>query len=64
VSIAFLLGFSVVMQYPSKFQKICYRAPRIMRYPTRGIACALNIPKHEQCPFDSLDQNNLARGVY
>jgi hypothetical protein len=35
-----------------------------MRYPTRGIACALSIPKHEQCPFDSLDQNNLARGLY
>jgi len=33
-------------------------------YPVSGIACALSIPKHEQCPFDSLDQNNLVRGVY
>jgi len=30
-----------------------------MGYPTRGIACAINIPKHEQCPFDSINQNNL-----
>ncbi len=35
-----------------------------MGYPTKGITCALNIPKHEQCPSDSLDQNNLAHGVY
>jgi len=35
-----------------------------MGYPTRGIACALSIPKHEQYPFDSLDKNNLAHGVY
>jgi hypothetical protein len=35
-----------------------------MGYPIRDIACALNIPKHEQCPFDNLDQNNLAHGVY
>ncbi len=30
-----------------------------MGYPERGNACALNILVHEQCPFGSLDQNNL-----
>jgi hypothetical protein len=29
-------------------------------YLKRGNACALNIPMHEQYPFGSLDQNNLA----
>jgi hypothetical protein len=29
-------------------------------YLERGNAHALNIPMHEQYPFDSLDQNNLA----
>jgi hypothetical protein len=33
-------------------------------YPTRDIACALNIACHKQYPFDSIDQNNLAHGVY
>jgi hypothetical protein len=31
-----------------------------MWYLKRGNACALNIPMHEQYPFFSLDQNNLA----
>jgi hypothetical protein len=31
-----------------------------MGYPERDNACALNIPMHEQYPFGSLDQNNLA----
>jgi hypothetical protein len=30
-----------------------------MGYPKRGNACALNIPMHEQYPFDIPDQNNL-----
>ncbi len=28
VGIAFLLGFARALQYPSKFQKICYGAQR------------------------------------
>jgi hypothetical protein len=28
VGIAFLIGFAMVMQYPSKFQNICYGAQR------------------------------------
>jgi len=31
-----------------------------MGYPERDNACALNILMHEQYPFDSLNQNNLA----
>jgi len=31
-----------------------------MGYLERGNAYALNIPMHEQYPFGSLDQNNLA----
>jgi hypothetical protein len=29
-------------------------------YLERGNACALNIPMHEQYPYDNLDQNNFA----
>jgi hypothetical protein len=32
-------------------------------YPIRGIACALNIPRHEKYPSSSLNQNNLAHGI-
>jgi hypothetical protein len=30
----------------------------------RGIAWSLSPFRHEQYPFDSLDQNNSTRGVY
>jgi hypothetical protein len=33
-------------------------------YFERGIACVLNSFGHEQYPFDSLDQNTEAHGVY
>jgi hypothetical protein len=33
-------------------------------YFERGIACVLSNFEHEQYPFDTLDQNNLAHGVY
>ncbi len=33
-------------------------------YPERGIAGVLNNFGHEQYPFDILDQNNSACGVY
>jgi len=35
-----------------------------MGYPTKGIACALNILRYEHYPYDNLDQNNLTHGVY
>jgi hypothetical protein len=45
-SIVFLLGFGMAMQYPYKFQKICYKTQMIF-----GI--------HVHYPLGSLDQNNL-----
>jgi hypothetical protein len=57
----------MIMQYPCKFQKICYRAQMIFRIPYKGWVhntCALSILKHEQYHSDSLDQNNVAHGVY
>jgi hypothetical protein len=35
-----------------------------MGYIERGIAYSLSFFRHEQYPFNSLDQNNLAHGVY
>jgi hypothetical protein len=35
----------------------------ILGFPKSGNACALNIPMHEQYPFGSLNQNNLAHVV-
>jgi len=35
-SIAFLLSFSMVMQYPCKFQKICYKAQMISKILKKG----------------------------
>ncbi len=40
---AFLLGFARAMQYPSKFQKICYGAQRFYGIPEKSIACELSI---------------------
>jgi hypothetical protein len=49
----------------TNYFKRCFIEPKgFLGYLTRCIACALNIPKHEKYPFDSLDQNNLAHGVY
>jgi hypothetical protein len=58
--IACFLGFVGVMQYPPKFQNICYGTQRSYE---RGNACELNSYEHEQYPFDSLNQNNRAHGV-
>jgi len=33
-------------------------------YLGKGIACSLSLFGHEQYPFNSLYQNNLAHGVY
>jgi hypothetical protein len=46
------------MQYPSKFQKICYWAQRIYGILWEGSACELNSFGHEQNPSDSSNQNN------
>jgi len=35
-----------------------------MGYFEKGIACSLNLFRHEQYPSNSLDQNNSAHGVY
>jgi hypothetical protein len=62
--ITFILGFGRVMQYPSKFQKICYETQRISRIHKESNACAWSSFGHEEYPIDSLNQNNLANGVY
>jgi hypothetical protein len=35
-----------------------------LRYLERGIACSLSFFGHEQYPFNGLNQNNSAHGVY
>jgi hypothetical protein len=52
------------MQYPVTCQNISYGAQCISRIPQGNIIGALNSFGHEQYPFDSLDQNNSAHGVY
>ncbi len=64
VVIVFLLGFGKAMQYPSQFQKIWYEAQQIFKIRKDGNACALNSFGHEEYPTDSLNQNNLTRGIY
>jgi hypothetical protein len=34
-----------------------------LRYLKKGIECLVSPFRHEQCPFNSLDQNNSAYGV-
>ncbi len=41
------------------FKKNVIQLKCFMGYPKRDIACALNIPMHEQYHFDNLNQNNL-----
>jgi hypothetical protein len=48
----------------TNFKRYVIKPKGLLGYPTKGIACALSIPKHEQYLFDSLDQNNLTHGVY
>jgi hypothetical protein len=45
-------------------QKICYGAQCISRIPQEGYWGVLSKLEHEQYPFDSLDQNNSAHGIY
>jgi hypothetical protein len=56
--IVFLLGFARAMQYPSKFQKICYGAQRIYGYFKSDNACEFSSFRHAQYLFDNLNQNN------
>ncbi len=57
-----LVGFGRAMQYPSTFQVM---EPNVfLGYVKRGIVGVLNSFGHEHYPSDSLDQNNLANGVY
>jgi hypothetical protein len=51
VNIALLLGFGMVMQYSYKFQRYVIEPKGFLGYPTRGIACALNIFRHETTPL-------------
>ncbi len=47
------------------FEKNYIMEPNVfMIYLKRGIACSLNPSTHEQFPFNRLDQNNLAHGVF
>jgi hypothetical protein len=46
-NIALLLGFGRAMQYPSKFQNICYV---FLGYLARGMEDLLNNFGHEQYP--------------
>jgi hypothetical protein len=48
----------------TSFKRYVTEPKGFLGYSTKGIAFALNIHKHEQYPFDSLDQNNLGHGVY
>jgi hypothetical protein len=48
----------------ANFKRYVIEPKWFLGYPTRGIACALSILKHEQYHSDSLDQNNVAHGVY
>jgi hypothetical protein len=52
------------MQHPYKFKRYVIEPKGFLGYPTRGIACALNIPTHKYYPSDTLNQNNLAHVVY
>jgi hypothetical protein len=63
VGIIFLLGFVKAMQYPSKFQMICYGANGFMGYLKRCSACELSISGHEQYPSNNPNQNNYAHGI-
>jgi hypothetical protein len=50
-----LIGICIT---PPNLKRYVIEPKRFFGYPERGNACT--IPMHEQYPFDSLDQNNLA----
>jgi hypothetical protein len=58
-----LLVFIELCNTPSRV-KIYVMEPNVfLGYLKRGIACLMNPSRHEQYPYNSLDQNNLAHGV-
>ncbi len=61
--IGFVVSFGKVMQYPSKFQNICYGAQCIFEIPYEGIVCILNNFGYEHYPSNNVDQNKSTHGV-
>jgi hypothetical protein len=55
VGSAFLLGFTKIMQYLSKFQKYVMEHKIFMGYPERGSACVLSSSRHERYFSNSLN---------
>jgi hypothetical protein len=62
--IIFFVNFDKTMQYPFEFQIYVMKPNVFLGYLKRGIARSLSPSRHEQYPFDSLDQNNSAHSVY
>jgi hypothetical protein len=54
-NIVFLLGFGMVMQNPSKFEKICYGVHCISRITLKGIISVLCSFEHKQYPSSSVN---------
>ncbi len=54
----------MIMQYPSKFQKTCYKTQRIFGIPYKGYYMFIEYSLPKALPFDNLNQNNLAHDVY
>jgi hypothetical protein len=61
VSLYVLVG---LCNTPSHFKRYFMETYVFLGYLERGIACSLNLFGHEQYPFNGLDQNNSAHGVY
>jgi hypothetical protein len=62
--IVFLIGLVGLWNTPPSFKIYVMEPKGFVGYPNRGIAHALSSYGHEQYPFDSLNQNNSAHGVY
>jgi len=62
-----LFSFYVLVRLcniPPSFKRYVMKFSRFLGYPKKVNARALNSFGHEQYPTDSLNQNNLAHGVY
>jgi hypothetical protein len=64
VSIFFLLRFGMVMQYLFSSFKRCHKTQRIYGIPYIGYCMCIEYFKPLAIPLYSLNQNNLAHGVY
>jgi hypothetical protein len=58
-----LLVFIKLCNTPSCVKKYVMEPNVFLGYPKRGIACLVNPSRHEQYPYNNLNQNNLAHGV-